>query len=181
MEDKIKLILNKVVYDKLGLDIIEQEIVNANIRCKDIINDDNVELVSRYFFLLNDVYLDRLNSDEVYTLENYIENIDFHNIILTEELRNFIDERLFKLLIPDTDERYISYYGTGNNYIAPSDSIVLGFHYIKYLDNEDNVDNQEEFIYEKMNYIQSVLAPSKNIKVSVLVFDELIKDKSKLF
>lgn len=182
MKEKVKILLNKIIYERLELNAIEHCIIEAGVKPKEIVNNNNYDLTSKYFFLVNDVYLDRLNTDELQILENLIGNIDFQNINLTEELIDFMNANIYKLLLPNTDEKYLSYYGTGYDYMAPSDSIVLGFHYIKYLDNNENdINKKEEVIYEKMNYIQSVLGPAKKLKVSVLIFDELINEKNKTF
>lgn len=173
MKDKAKLLFSKIIYKKMELDIIEQEIINSNIKCKDVVNNDNYDIVSKYFFLMNDVNLNKLTEYEKFKLEDYISNIDFQNIVISSDLLNFLEEIMYKVLLPDTTEKYLSYYGTGYEYMAPSDSIVLGFHYIKYMNNDDyNIKLQNKIICEKMNYIQGVMGPSKQMKVSVLVFDE---------
>lgn len=180
MKDKLKIILNKYIYEKLELGNVEQEIIGSGVTAKEVVNDENLDLASSYFFLMNDIYLERLDEVEMKSLESYINNIDFHNIILSNDLIKFIEENISKLLLPNTNESYISYCGAGLDYIAPSDSIVLAFHYIKNLNNsEENIDRQEELIYEKMNYIQSVLSPSKQMKVAVLIFDEIVKGNFK--
>ena len=180
MEDKIKLIYNKLIYELLDLKNIEEEISNSGIKSKEIVNNENYDLASKYFFLKNDIYLGHLDSNELNFLERTIYSINFSNILISEELSKFLLEKISKILLPNTNEKYLSYYGTGNSFLAPSDAIVFAFHYLKYLDSDEELmENQEDILCDKLNYIQNVIAPSKNMKVAILVFDELVNEKNK--
>ena len=176
-EMELEYLIDKISNIKLELANIEQEFIDNGIKNKEIINADNLDLPSKYFFLMNDVYLERLKDEEIKMLEEYIKCIDFTNIEIPEDLYNFLMSKLFVLLLPNTSEKYLSWYGSGDDFIAPSDSIVLGLHFIKYLDNSDeDIILQERLLYKNANYIQDELAPSKNLKVAVLLFDEVIKN-----
>lgn len=179
MEDKLKLVFNKLIYEYLNLGIIEKELCDLGIKSKEMVNNDNYDVVSKYFFLKNKIHLNRLNFDEINFLKFHLQNIDFSNIIISDELARFLLSRISKILLPETNQKYISYCGTGENFLAPSDAIVLGFQYLKYL-NHDEKDNEknEEILYDRLNYIQNELAASKNFKIAVLIFDELVNEKN---
>ena len=68
MKEKVKILLNKIIYERLELNAIEHCISEAGVKPKEIVNDNNYDLTSKYFFLVNDVYLDRLNTDELQIL-----------------------------------------------------------------------------------------------------------------
>ena len=56
--------LLKIIYEKLGLSEIEDEMKSMGIVSKEIANPDGLLLVSEYFFLKNDVILSRLSEAE---------------------------------------------------------------------------------------------------------------------
>ncbi|MDD4113748.1 MAG: hypothetical protein PHC56_12080, partial [Herbinix sp.] len=101
--EKVKLILNEIIYVELGLQKIEEIFVNAEINNKTIINTENYKLCSKYFFLLNDVYLERLNESEQSLLKYYLDNLNSDNLNVKQELYNFLSERKIKLLLPETN------------------------------------------------------------------------------
>lgn len=180
MKEKIQLILNKLLYTILELSNIEEEIVNCGLKEKEIVNNENYDIISKYFFLKNDIYLERLSQKELLFLEEQLKTIDYSDIYITDELSKFLLDRIKTILLPNSNEKYLSYNGTGERFLAPSDAIVFAFHYLKYLDlDEELIEKQENVLYEKLNYIQNVIAPSKNMKVAILVFDELVNEKNK--
>lgn len=180
MEDLVRQRLFEIIYNKLELKQIEEELIKNNIPKKNIYNPNNVKLVSNYFFLRNDVYLNRLTRDEIDYINKSINSSD-ENIV--RGLNNFLERNLQKLIMPETDEKYFIWEGNSMDYMAPSDAIVLAFHTLAYQDenfDEDVLFEREKYIAEKLNYIQYTLAPSKNMKVAVFEYNELQMENNKI-
>ncbi len=179
MLDDIKLILNKIIYDELELNTVEEQLVKKGIRNKNIYNPDGKELASKYFFLLNDIHYDNLLDSEKRTLEDLYNKSLKDDKQAKEDLYNFLNQVKLKLLIPNSEVKY-EYFGIRDfEHTAPTDAIVLGFHYIRY--NRENFDdesdrNNEYYITDMVNNIQFNLAKNKSLKVAVLTFDEVNKD-----
>ncbi|MEE3344181.1 MAG: hypothetical protein VZS44_08845 [Bacilli bacterium] len=169
LEEKLKILLLKIIYNKLGLSEIENEFIKNNINSKDIENKDNIDLISKYFFLKNDIHLENLTKDEEELLKTYIDNNDIKNI------NTFLENNLKKILLPNEKVRMIHYNGNDYTKMAPSDAIVLQFHYREF-DNYDKHDDNERLINSKLNYIQSTLGPNNGLKVAVLKYNELVTD-----
>ena len=128
MEEKIKIILNKIIYDKLNLYEIEKKFDSNGIKRKITESENNNESMSNFFFIMNDVYLNRLTVQELEYITNSIKQLDFSKLQISKELCDFLLSIINKLLLPETSEKYL-YWGNRNyEYMAPSVSIVLSFH-----------------------------------------------------
>ena len=110
MLDDIKLILNKIIYDELGLNTVEEQLVKKGIKNKNIYNPDGKELASKYFFLLNDIHYDNLLDGEKRTLEDLYNKSLKDNKQAKEDLYKFLNQVKLKLLIPNTKVKY-EYFG----------------------------------------------------------------------
>ena len=171
--DSIKLLYTQLIYNDLGLKKIEEEIKIRGIKSKKIENNEKYFIPSQYFFLLNDVCFDRITDDEKLQLENYIIEVNKGNSSVHKGLYEFLKSNMLKLLLPETNERYL-YYGEHDfQHMAPSDSVVLGFHYMRFDEDytEENDLKNERLINEKLNYIQNKLGPKQHIKVAVMKYD----------
>jgi len=177
----ITMLYNQLICNELQLNKIDEEIKQKGIKPKQIENPDNYFIASNYFFLINHIYLDRLNEEEKIKLETCISEYKKGNKQYNQELYSFLKQNMLKLLLPETNERYMYYGGTGFEYMAPSDSIVLGFHYIRFEEGfiEEQDEIKERFINDKLNYIQEQLGPNKNMKVAVIKYDNRVRNFSK--
>ena len=171
MEDKIRLLLFRIIYDDLNLKIIEDEFLSNNIPQKKIVLKKGEELISHYFFLRNDIYLERLNQEEQESLKQLINsNRDEDQKTLNE----FLKKNMFRLILPETNQKYLYWDGFDFQHMAPADAIVIAFHTLNYLDVDFSIiEKQKSFINEKLNYIQEELAQQAGYKVAVLEYDEM--------
>ena len=129
MEEKLKIILFKIIYNKLNLDKIEKTFLSNGVKYKNISNPNNYEIVSKYFFLANELHLENLNSIQIDKLKYYVENSDLKNISMDFHL--FLNEILLDLLLPKTNKKYINFDKEDFSKEAPADAIILKFHYMK--------------------------------------------------
>ena len=168
MENQIKQLLFKIIYNKLNLQEIEEDFIKSNIPQKKINNPNNEEIISQYFFLRNDLYLDRLSLEEKTFIVSKMNSINEND---KKELNEFLENNLLKLLLPETDKTYIYWDGSDDEHLAPSDAIVIAFHTIEFLNGIDESRNM--YINKKLNYIQDVLGPQNNLKVAIIKYNEV--------
>ena len=67
--------------------------------------------------------------------------------------------------------------------MAPSDAIVLGICYEKYGKEKSSKDIEisEMFLCDLINKIQFSLAPSKNMKIAIIKYDELAINRPSVY
>lgn len=170
IKDKLQQMLLEIIFDELGLETIEQSLLKAGIKSKEIYNSNNEKIVSNYFFLCNDVMLENLNVIELNRIKRYFEQ---DNISMKDkkEFKKFIDSIKLKLLIENSEESYINWGYDPLEHSAPSDAIVLACHYLEFSD-EDFTDEKDELLCKELNKIQEELAPKAGLKVAVLRFND---------
>lgn len=170
MNENLKFIIFNNIYNILGLKDIENQIIKIGIKPKNIENPAGVSLISKYFFLLNDVKLENLTENELEYLNHCYTNYQNGD---SSELYTFLNKNIQKLLFTQNQNKYINY---GNSFMqtAPSDSIAIAFHY----NNFECNDEQENFICDMLNYIQYNLAKKINVKVAVLKYGIYINNQN---
>lgn len=170
MKDKIKIMLTKIIYDRLGLYEYELMLEQDNVMPKKINNPNNYMIASKYFFLLNDINFNHLTEEEKRSLENLI------NLNNDKELKKYLEQIMGKLLISDSSDEYINYsniIGPSNyQYLAPRDAITFALHYINNGISEEEMTRKESLIVNIANILQDKVGPSHNVKLAILLFDE---------
>lgn len=174
-ESKIKYQYLKLLFDKLELKKIEDYLMNKKVIPKKI-QDSNKIKISSYFFLQNKINLNTLNKEELELLKKYLRNdIEFINSEKNEmynEMNDFLLKNMKKILLPNTEQRYISY----NNSFSPfdlvcSDSICFYCHYLQY--NDKSSDEANKIVCEIANYMQYELSKKVGIKLAVIPCNEV--------
>ncbi len=169
MKENIKFIIFDNIYKNLGLKDIENKIEKNNIKPKNIENSTNISIVSKYFFLLNDIYLENFKKEELdYLNQCYLDYTKGNH----SKLYEFLNENMQKLLFIQNEKKYIKYGSFVHS--VPSDAIAIAFHY----NNFECTDEQENFICDMLNYIQYNLAKKINMKVAVLKYGIYVNNKN---
>ena len=127
MKEKYKYMFMKYLYNKLDLKQIENNLIVGGIKDQDLESKE----VSRYFKVINEI--DEGNvTGTLLEKYNYYFSVDLDILCspkMEQEIFNFINETYKLLMFRKKDINYL-YYGPINyKYMAPSDSIVLGFYY----------------------------------------------------
>lgn len=167
-----KYMFFKKLYDSLNLKEMEQRLENENIRSLNVISSDKYEPISNYFFLLNEVNIERLSQEQLQDFHLYFSK-DINMLTKEEEkkINGFIDETYSIVLFPDVDSKYVYYGPINDNYISPKDAITIGLYYNVFGDYDDfEVENK---LADIINYIQFDLAKKINKKVSVIPFNQI--------
>lgn len=177
MEYKYEYIFFKYIYEKLDLMKLDEKLAFENIKMYDVDNVD--KRISKYFALMNKG-----------TAINFSENDQKkYNYYFSKELDELLQEPLYsevKEFVLNTYENYFfsavkseyMYYGPSSfEYMAPTDSIVLGINYVKFdidsLDYDKELERQDGIIVDMLNYIQTDLASSNKIKLSAIAYNEI--------
>lgn len=170
IEEKIKHQYMKILYEKLELYKIDDYFKANGVLPKEIVGDSN-QIISRYFFLFNNVNLNNLTSDELEKIKMYfsfdLSKLDNDKIY---EINDFLLNNMFKILITKSDKKYIGYGDINPSNVVPSDAITFVCHFLRYNNNSELI---TKIVYDKLNYIQDSLSKEKNIKLAVIPCDEL--------
>lgn len=174
METKLKLLLTKILYEKLELKKYEEKLVFSNIEPKTIVNEDNLPVVSKYFFLLNEINFKKLSQEDYTYLNNVILRLENLQKDELDVLYKFLNSKLYDLLLLETDLKYLYWGGTSFEYMAPADAIVFGLHYkVDIQEDEKNISLKQSIVTDIANNIQEEAIENKKIKVSVILYDNL--------
>lgn len=174
MEEKLKIILFKIIYNKLNLDKIEKTFLSNGVKYKNISNPNNDEIISKYFFLANELHLENLNSIQIDKLKYYVENSDLKNISM--DFHSFLNEILLDLLLPKTNKKYIKFDEEDFSKEAPSDAIILKFHYIEFDYDEKDYNKVQDIVVDNLNYIQDY-GEKIGLKVAVIRYNESLLNR----
>lgn len=173
-----KYLCFKKLYSDLNLNEMESKLISDNIKSLEIDENQEYDIISRYFFILNDVNIDKLNEAES-TKFNDLFSKKVKNLS-DEELKerfDFIEQTYKKVLFPEINSKYIYYGPISDNFICPTDAIAIGLYYDIFSNGEDfEVENK---LADVINTIQFDLAPKANKKVAVLKFNQLTLSEKK--
>lgn len=186
MENNYKYFAFKYIYEKIGLNQVESELITNGIKYLDYQDEEDslYRTISKFFNLKNNIDISLLSEEELEMFKKYfsipIEEV-LNNNALLNEIYSFILKTIPKVLFPKVEENHC-YYGPLNiNYIAPRDSIVLGFNYYEF-DIEENFDEvydkQQQIICDALNNIQFNLSSSLEYVVSVIKYNEFYEKKT---
>lgn len=173
MKEKYKYLIFRKLYQQLSLNKIEQKLVNNGVAG---INNDGF---SKYFCLLNEIYEEQLPANYIEQYKKYF-SLPMEQLLskeLENVLDNFLEQTYRYLLFKKIDEDYLYYGPVNDNYVAPTDAIVLGLCYEEFNINDDESFDQKHKIQEDLicdicNNIQFDLANRVNKKIAVITYNE---------
>lgn len=170
--DNYKYIFFKYIYEKLKLKDVEKQLIEENVNSLNVVTDDKYDIISKYFFLLNRVDIEKLSDEQLEKFHKYFsKDIRDFNEVETKEVIQFIEETYSLMLFPDTTSKYVYYGPIDDNYICPKDAIALGLYYDAFGDYDDfELENKLASI---INYIQFDLTKNMNYKVAVIPFNQM--------
>ena len=167
MENEIKKIILKIVYDELGLEAMEKEFEDNGVPKMNIVNPNNEEIISNYFFLKNDINFNYVGSDELEKLNKYLE------LGMVNEATEIVRSNMMNFIKRDENDPMIVRDMFGEMKLD-DDVVVLNF-YTKLYDLEENDARyeKEDFVNDRLNRLQLHTAPAHNLRVAVESHNEL--------
>lgn len=155
---------------KINLKEYDEKIKNSDLHFVMVKDLDYYQKMSKpylnYFYIRNDINIDKLSDEEKEFMEKNKENDINLNI------EKFINDTLDKVIKieNDNDENFIVDYGApSNNYMAFNDSLVIGFRFDEY--NNDNNLNDDDWMNNynaKMQYLNELVKEMMDIGKVVL-------------
>lgn len=130
----------------------------------------------KYFYIRNNIYIERLTDENIKFLRDKIEK---KNYDLDDETKELIENTYKKVIYEGNIEdgkKYITLYGPNNrNYLAPSDSIVIGFRYDEFFE-----DRLEDAIWrirhlKQVEYLDKIFSDMNNN------FGNIFEEEVKIF
>ena len=175
MEEELKIMLFEILYNKLNLKEIEEYFTKNGVESKEFINDTNLPINSKYFWLLNNVLIENLEDKEKYTMYELYRQFKLGNFFAKRELYYFLEKNMLKLLIPKTEEPYFYWGPKSFQYIAPSDAITLAFHYVEFYEDEIEEERINDIVVDKINEFQESEFEDINATLAVVVYNEIFE------
>ena len=169
MEKKLFFLLYRIVYDKLNLREVEEKFVEIDVPTKNMLIGPDEEPISKYFFLRNDIQISRLTDAEMTMVRDCINDPTSEK---ENELKSFLEQNLYRLLLPETTARYL--FWPDRSHAAPADYIVIAFHTLDYKEGEsDEIRSaRDDIVYKELNRIQDESVDKYGLKVAVLKYNE---------
>ena len=175
LEEKIKYQYMKILYQWLELNKVEKYLKDKGIKFKNIIDPDNLK-ISDYFFLQNDINLNRLTKEELQELENYfkmdIKDINSNKNVLYNQMNQFLIKNIYKILLPEPKDRTLEAEFMDLYSYVPDDSICFNCHFIRFDKSYKDCFVSFNTVVDTINYIEDQLAKKKNMKLTVIPVDE---------
>lgn len=167
-----KYLFFKRIYNELNLKSIEDKMLEEKIKPLSVIEESDYEIISNYFFLLNEPNLQSLNPIQLEKFHNLFSKkiSDLSQAELKSAL-DFINNTYDLMLFPNSDTNYVYYGPISNNYICPRDAIAIGLYYDAFAEcNDFEVRNK---LARVVNYIQFDLAKKINKKIAIILFNQI--------
>ena len=181
MKEKYRVIFFRYLYQKLKLEEIEKKLVDNNIgfvtsesqMCDE---EKTCYKYSKYFYLLNDIKVSKLNNTEKHFLE-----LIHDDTSLNERIENFL-ESTYQNILFDNIIGKDKYYGPPiDTYMAKTNQIVIGFkrdemgfaaHKLK---TRKQIEDDDKIIKE----IIEELEKNKQFNIKIITFNELFEKHRK--
>ena len=166
-------LITQYMANKMGLSLIDRTIENSSLNYVSI-KEEDMDIyqylssdIMNYFYLRNDIHLERLDDNEIAFLKNLSNN---EQVELNEEIILYIESTMSKALSSLIDEpNVLATYGpNAMEYKVPSNSLVIGFRY-----DEFNLDGMTEEEWDS-NHDEKMMDLSDMFE---LLYDNLRKFK----
>jgi hypothetical protein len=168
MREEYESYFLKYLYELLNLEIIEAQLLKEGI--KPIIKNE----LSNFFWIENSVDIDALTTQQKNDFQMYTSQLNNYNM---QYLNRLLEETYKNVLLSKSGG---AYGPSINRYSAPPGSIVLGFYYQKFDDNNKTmaeIISREMFINTILNKIQLNAKEKFGLNVSIMKYDRIIQGK----
>lgn len=148
------------------------------------VNDNDMDIYQylssgflNYFYVRNNIHLERLDNDEYNFLINKLLNVDDS---LDEKSELFIDKTIKKVLSESLDGEYEINYGPSNSkFYAPTNSLVIGFRYDEFNNEgvsdevwDNNHEKQIDDIFQTFLDLEIQAETFKLMPVKIIQYNE---------
>lgn len=180
MEKLYENLFLKYIYHVLNLKE-DEEILKSN-GITPYYKKNTISDFSEFFGLLNRGSFNEFTEQEKEIMRK-ITNIKTDDISFENQefkfITDFIENTYDKYFFSNIDSKYIFYGPESFEYYAPSDAIALGFYYNQFenYENDEQLFKNNSIINNILNKIQFSKAPTKNIKLAVIKYNEFIINK----
>lgn len=177
--DNYKYLFFKKLYEELDLKSIEANLEKENIKSLNVVDSEYYKIISKYFFILNDVNINFLTQEDLQTFNLYFSK-DIYSLKEEElnEIYQFIEKTYSMVLFPNIDSKFVYYGPITDDYICPKDSVVIGLFY-DIFSSEEPLTIQNK-LADIVNYIQFEQSKKSNKNISVLLFNQLTLQNNQL-
>ena len=195
LSNAYRKMLSEVFIKKYNLKELDNAFINSNLHfvTADSKKMDCYQNFSsnelKYFYIRNNVYVERLSKEDKSFIKRIIDSNDFS---MTDEIEQFIDRTYSEVIKEDVSSKdgekvFVQFGPDSRSYIVPNDSIVIGFNYDEFADNGLTDDEwyerhlkQLDFMVNTLNDDIRLLNENSNHLVNILKYNEysILKRKS---
>lgn len=188
-------LFTEYIIEKLGLQEADLKIKKSGLNFKpnsevdmDIYQYFSSDILS-YFYVRNNIYVERLDEQEDRKLQERLDNKQFE---LDDDAREYIDKTYKKVVLENpfnTGEKTMVFFGPNSmSFAAESDSIVIGMRYDEFAEDglsddewKEQNKRQTRLLYELFEEIMEESEKTLDIPVIILKYDKYstLKIKSK--
>lgn len=186
MYNTYRALFTEYIIDKLNLKSYDKKITESNLRFSQV-NDESMDVYQyfsnnelNYFYIRNNIYLNKLSEDE----NSYLrEKIKKQDIQLNKETVEFIEETYEKIIYEGNSEEhkgFLTLYGPNSRtYMAPNDAVIIGVRYNEYdlqeLSDKEWSDlnmKQMEFLYPFIKNMKEEIKENLKNSISIIQYND---------
>lgn len=178
--------LTEYLIKKLALKEFDEEISNSGLDFSTV-KEASMDIyqffsssILQFFYIRNDLYLNRLTESEKEFLRKRVQN---RKVVIDDEILSFIERTYQKVIFKDVFHNGTScmaFYGPENlNFSAPNNAVVVGFRYDEFdmrglRDEEwqDIYDKQTYFLYSLLKRMNEELKTKLEVPVTVIQYND---------
>ena len=167
-------LFSEYIINKLKLKEFDKKIEESNLQFS-VIDEENMDIYQyftsselKYFYIRNNIYINRLSEKEKAFLKDIIKKDD---IQLNERTTKFIEDTYKSAIyegISDKEKRFTTFYGPDSGtYMAPNDSIIIGFRYNEFDLHGLNDEGWKNLYLEQLGFSNKVIKEMEALKTNM--------------
>ena len=181
-----RFFMTKYIIEKLNLKEYDKKIKNSKCNFLPVETDrmDVYQFFScdelKYIYIRNNVYIERLSSEEINILEEKLKNNDYS---IDKKVADLIEKTYQKIIFEDIMKNgkiyQITYGPDSSNYFARNDSLVLGIRYDEFAETEltdeewkKQNQKQREFLRKIINEMINEFENIINVPINIIKYND---------
>ena len=174
------------IIEKFNLKKYDSQISESNLKFE-VLEEKRLDIyqyfssdILKYFYVRNNIYVERLSEEHKKFLLEKFEKKDFKYDEKTKEIiKNTYRDIIYEGDIDNKKKATISYGPESAPFFAPKDAIVIGVRYDKakniklFTDNQDGIiTKQTEFLFSILNTMNKKFNEASSVPTSIIRYDD---------
>jgi len=175
-------LITKYLIKKFELDSFDNHFSESNLNYKKV-PDDQMDIYQylsssnlKYFYLRNNIHMERLTQEE---LNFFMNKLDNNDELIDEATEKMIESTINKVLSEKEGDSILTNYGPeSSQFYAPRNSLIIGFRYDEYngegMTDDEWDSNHEKQIQDKFHQkilLENLVVNYEIMPVSIIEYD----------